>query len=303
MSAVVQPLKLQVGARTLATIRRRLVRMPFSLDMVLAGVLPPLAALPPSADGYIVTSLPVGLVDEAARRMPGGIVHIVQRYVRYHADLSIGHDAWLAGLSANARATIRRKSRRLAEANDGRIDVRAYSDPAGLAVFHDHARAVSATTYQERLIGEGMPDDAESRRAMAALAAVGRIRAWLLFLGERPVAYLWCSIEGDVVRYDHVGHDPAFAPLSPGAVLQAVAMRDLQAEARFRLFDFTEGEGQHKRQFATGGTPCVDLLILRRTPGNRATVAVLAGFDEVLALGKRLAVHPRLAALAKRVRR
>ncbi|WP_235512441.1 GNAT family N-acetyltransferase [Sphingomonas sp. Leaf17] len=303
MSAVPWPLKLQVGARRLATIRRRLVRVPFSLDMVRAGVMPVLPTLPSSADGYLVTSLPVALVGDATARMPGALVHVTQRYVRYHADLSIGHGSWLAGLSTNARAAIRRKTRRLAEANGGRIDVRACRDVAGLATFYESARAVSATTYQERLIGDGLPDDAESRSTLAALAAAGCVRAWLLFMGDRPAAYLWCSVEGDVVRYDHVGHDPAFAALSPGAVLHAAAMRDLQDEGGFRWFDFTEGEGQHKRQFATGGTPCVDLLMLRRTPGNRATVAVLAGFAGAVGLAKRLVAHPRLTAFAKRVRR
>ena len=36
-------------------------------------------------------------------------------------------------------------------------------------------------------------------------------------------------------------------------------MRDLFGD-RFRWFDFTEGEGQHKRLFATGGVACVRRL-------------------------------------------
>ena len=73
---------------------------------------------------------------------------------------------------------------------------------------------------------------------------------------------------GDTVIYAHVGHDPAFNDLSPGAVLQLEAMRDLFDEGGFARFDFTEGEGQHKRQFATGGVACVDLLLLRPEPGQ-----------------------------------
>ena len=303
MSAAAQPLKLRVGARTLATIHRRLVRVPFSLDMVLAETMPVLPPLDAPDQGYLLTSLPAVLVDDAVRTMPGAIVHIVQRYVRHRADLSIGHSAWVARMSANARAAMRRKARRLAEANGGRIDVRAYRDAADIAAFQDLAHRVSATTYQALLMGEGLPDDASFRRDMAAMAEAGAIRAWLLFMDDRPAAYLWCSVAGDVVRYDHVGHDPAFAALSPGAVLHAAAMRDLYDEGGLRWFDFTEGEGQHKRQFATDGTACVDLLMLRRTPGNRATVAALAGFAAMVGLAKRVARHPRLAGLARRVRR
>jgi CelD/BcsL family acetyltransferase involved in cellulose biosynthesis len=104
------------------------------------------------------------------------------------------------------------------------------------------------------------------------------------------------------LRYDHVGHDPALNDLSPGTVLQAAAMRDLFGD-RFARFDFTEGAGQHKRLFSTGGVDCVDLLLLRPTLANRATLAALSAFDGAMARAKRATRHPALAALAKRVRR
>ncbi|WP_334000465.1 GNAT family N-acetyltransferase [Sphingomonas aurantiaca] len=64
------------------------------------------------------------------------------------------------------------------------------------------------------------------------MAAVRRGRAGRVSLLHR---------RGESLRYDHVGHDPAHNDLSPGAVLQVEAMRDLFAEARFARFDFTEG--------------------------------------------------------------
>ena len=65
-------------------------------------------------------------------------------------------------------------------------------------------------------------------------------------------------------------------------------MRDLFAEGRFARFDFTEGEGQHKRTLSTGGVACVDLLLLRPTLANRAAIAALAAFDGGVALAKAL---------------
>ena len=165
------------------------------------------------------------------------------------------------------------------------------------------ARAVSATTYQEKLLGSGLPDDAVSVRHLESLAAADRLRAWLLFVENAPVAYLCCTADGGSLRYDHVGHDPAHNDLSPGAVLQVEAMRELFADGRFARFDFTEGEGQHKRQFSTGGTVCVDMLLLRRTLANRATVVALRGFDATMTWAKRAATHPTLVKLAKKIRR
>ena len=86
-------------------------------------------------------------------------------------------------------------------------------------------------------------------------------------------------------------------------MLQLEAMRTLFAEGRFARLDFTEGEGQHKRQFATGGVPCADLLLLRPTLANRAAIAALAGFDKTMAGAKRMTKRLGAEALVRKLRR
>lgn len=295
------PLKFQIGARTLATIWKRLVRVPFSLDAVLAATRPILPPLPDEADGYLVTSLPETML--AGLDGQGLLAFVRQRYTRYHVDLSAGEAAWLAGLSGSARSGIKRKAKKLASANGGALDVRGYHDADAFAQFHPLARAVSATTYQEKLLGSGLPEDAGSVRHLHSLAEEDRLRAWLLFLDGAPIAYLCCTADGESLRYDHVGHDPAHNDLSPGALLQVEALRELFTEARFARFDFTEGEGQHKRQFSTDGIACVDVLLLRPTRANRATVTALRTFDRAMASAKRVATHPMLRRLTNKIRR
>ena len=296
------PLKFQVGARTLFRVQRTLQRVPLSLDDVLGGQLPALPPLDPAAHGYSVTSLPA-VLEGAVTRAAGGMLPFVrQRYARYHADLSIGFDAWWGQLSANSRSGLKRKARRVAGAG-GAVDVRAFHAPHEIETFHAIARAIAATTYQERLMGAGLPADADFVSRMVAGAAAGEVRAWLLHVGGEPAAYLYCPIRSGTVIYEYVGHDPAFSDLSPGAVLQVEAMRDLYAEGRFRQFDFTEGEGQHKRAMATGGVPCIDLLLLRPTLANRATMAALGGFDRGVAVVKAMVARAGLHAVGKKLRR
>ncbi|GAA0751139.1 GNAT family N-acetyltransferase [Sphingomonas sp. ABOLD] len=286
------PLRFMVGARTLTTVRRRLVRVPLTLAEARAGGRPTLPALPVDAQGYLATSLPEA---QSAALLGNGMLGLVrQRYTRFYLDLSLGFDAWFAGLSANTRQGLKRKAKRLGG------EVRCYRTPAEMALFHPLARALSARTYQERLLGAGLPDDLADLQRLAAADAV---RAWLLLLEGRPVAYLCCPAMGDTLVYAHVGHDPQFAALSPGAVLQLAALRDLFAEARFAWFDFTEGEGQHKRQMASGGVACVDLLLLRCTLANRALIAALAGFDRGMALAKRAVQRLGAEGVARRFRR
>lgn len=296
-------LKFQVGARTLAAIPRELVRVAVDLDGALAGDLPALPPLAPSAHGYLVTSLAEARQADLARAADGMLVHVRQRYTRYHADLTVGFDAFMTQLSGNARSQLKRKAKKIAELSGGTLAVERFATPEELERFHPIARRVSERTYQEKLMGAGLPADSGFMQNMLAAAAANAARGWLLSIGGEPVAYLYGEAAGTALRYDHVGHDPVFNELSPGSVLMLEAFRNLMAERRFQRFDFTEGEGQHKRQFATGGTACVDLLLLRPTLSNRTAIAALDLFDRATAIAKRFAGHPALKGLAKKVRR
>jgi hypothetical protein len=76
-------------------------------------------------------------------------------------------------------------------------------------------------------------------------------------------------------------------------------MRQLIEEGRFSLFDFTEGEGQHKLLFGTGTVECADLLLVRPTLGNLAAGNLLNGFDAGIARAKGIASALRLERLAR----
>lgn len=303
MTAMPLPLRFQVGARTLMAVQRQLVRVPLSLDEAMEGRLPVLPTLDRSAHGYAITSLPADRRDAMAFAGGGMIAFVRQHYTRHYIDLTIGFDAYQASLSGNTRSTIKRKTRKVADVSGGTLDVRRFRTPDEMTTFHDIARRISLRTYQERLLGSGLPDDDAFLRQMYSSAAADSVRAWLLYVAGEPAAYLYCPAHGGVVRYDHVGHDPAFNDLSPGAVLQMAALGDLFAEGRFSRFDFTEGDGQHKRQFATGGVSCIDMLLLRASLVNRLTTVALGGFDRSMALGKRATQKLGLEKVAKRIRR
>ena len=296
MTALVA-LPLAVGPRTLFTIRRRLVRCGLGLAEALSGTLPELAPLSPDQDGYLVTSLPADRLDALKAAHPSLRCIVRQRYQRSYVSLEGGFEAYWATFSAKHRSTLKRKLRRFAERSGGTLDLRCYCRPEEMEEFHRHARAVSALTYQEKLLDGGLPEDALP--AMRERAANDRIRGWILFLDGRPVSYLHAPAEGDTLIYAHLGYDPEFAQLSPGTVLQLEAIRALMDKGRFRLFDFTEGEGPHKQRFATGSVACVDLLLVRATFANIAAASILAGFDAAVATGKAIAARLGLERVAR----
>lgn len=297
------PLKFEIGARTLMAIQRSLVRVPLSLDEAREGRLPALPAMPRDAHGYSITSLPDDRQAAMVYASGGMLPFVRQRYTRHYTDFAGGFEAWFETLSSNARQQMRRKAKKIAQQSGGDLDIRSFRSPDELESFHDVARRISLRTYQEKLLGNGLPATPEFIQSMLSQAAAGNVRAWLLYIAGEPAAYLYCPVVDGVVIYAHVGHDPAFNDLSPGAVLQLEAMRDLFEEGRFTRFDFTEGDGQHKRQFATGGVECVDLLLLRPSLANRLTTTALGGFNSSVALAKRAVNAAGLEKLAKKVRR
>ena len=296
-------LPLRIGARTLWTVRRRLQRHGLTLAQGLGEDAPVLPPLGPEDDGYLVTALPAARVEALVRHQCHLKPFVRQQYQRSFARLDLGFDAWLATCSAKSRSTLRRKARKLAERSGGALDLRCYKSEVEIGDFYNAARAVSALTYQERLLDAGLPSGPEALERMRTLARGDQARGWLLFVDGRPISYLYAPAQGDTLIYAFLGYDPDFADFSPGTVLQFEAMRQLMDEGRFRLFDFTEGEGQHKRQFSTGGVDCVDLLLVRPTFANLLTGPVLTGFDRAVAFGKRAASVPGLEPLARKLRR
>lgn len=216
------------------------------------------------ADGYVVWSHPIAARLPALRFRNDEIVYAPQQYRRFFIDLSGGFERYMNMFSSKTRSGFRRKLRKFAEASGGAIAWRRYRTPDEVTAFFLEAKKVSTKTYQERLLGVGLPNDQVFVEAALALAREDGIRAYLLFLNGRPISYLFCPVSEGVVSYDRLGYDPAYAALSPGTVLQLLALESLFAEQRFTRFDFTEGEGQHKEMFSTGSCLCSDIYVLRR---------------------------------------
>jgi CelD/BcsL family acetyltransferase involved in cellulose biosynthesis len=259
-------LKFQLGdivfARVALSLVRRSARLDERpLDFCDAPEAPPQLD---GADGYVVWSHPIAAKLPALRFRHDVILYTPQQYRRFFVDLSGGFEGYMNTFSGKTRSGLRRKLRKFAEASGGEIAWRQYRTPDQLATFFSLTRNVSAKTYQERLLGVGLPTDPTFIASACAMSKDDRIRAYLLFLNGLPISYLYCPVTERVVTYDRLGYDPAYASLSPGTVLQLLALEALFGEQQFIMFDFTEGEGQHKETFSTGSCLCGDVYVVRR---------------------------------------
>ncbi|WP_137938630.1 GNAT family N-acetyltransferase [Chitinivorax sp. B] len=233
---------------------------------------PPIDELTEGSQGFLIRALPLVEQLPALRRVGDYICYVRQQYEHCYIDLSIGFERYRSKFSAKTRSTIQRKLRKYEQHCNGPIVWKTFRSPEDIEQFLQLALPLSKVTYQERLLSAGLPNTPAFRQQAVGLAQADQVRAYLLFHGERPVSYLYCPVDHGVLSYSYVGYDPEYMNLSPGTVLQWLAIEQLFEEKRFRYFDFTEGQSEHKRLFATNQQLCGNICFIKYSLRNRAMI-------------------------------
>ncbi|WP_020651692.1 GNAT family N-acetyltransferase [Massilia niastensis] len=228
--------------------------------------------LVPGSQGFVIRGLPLSAPLPMLSRNGDYLCYAQEHYHHFHIDFSIGYEQYKNKFSSKTRSTLNRKLRKYAEHCGGTIPWKAYRTPEEIREFFALARDLSKTTYQDRVLGVGLPDNEAFIENALKLAEADRLRAFILFDGARPVSYLYCPVDAGVLTFAYLGYDPEYLHLSVGIVLQWLATEQLFAENRFRFFDFTEGEGDHKRLFATHQRLCCHLVLVKRSLRNSAII-------------------------------
>ncbi len=297
------PLRFQLGGRTLFSTALPLSVSAYDLADVLGAEWDghcPDTGLPDGAVGYLLRSVPLAAPLPRLTVQDGLLRYIPAQYPRHYIRLEGRPEDYLAAFSARTRSTLLRKVRRFAEFSGGTILWREYRGADELMDFHSQARAISVRTYQEKLHDAGLPADERFLARMRGLAEQGQVRGYLLFHGERPIAYLYTPQRGETLVYQYLGFDPDYATHSPGTVLQWLVIEHLIEEGMVRWFDFTAGDGAHKRLFANGSRWCGDVFLLRASLWHRLLLHAHAGFDD---LGRKAGEMLEQRGLKTRLRR
>lgn len=206
--------------------------------------------------------------------LPRAIRYVPEQYPLYYVELTGTFDEYMNRFSGKSRRHQKQAVNKLRDFCGGDMRIQEYRQPTEMAQFHALGRAISALTYQERLLRVGLPDTPEFLEKLIREAAADNVRCFVLFHGERPMAYAYCSGVGRNLTYQVIGYDPEYRNLSPGRVLLYLMLEGFFAENRHDLFDFGAGEAFYKSLFATDSVRCADVYYFRRTIGN--WIAVLA---------------------------
>ena len=132
-------------------------------------------------DAAFIRSCPVSEALPRLSRRGDFIRYLTTEYRHYYIRRQGVFAEYLATFNARRRATILRKVRKFEGIYGPDNSFREYTTPEEIAEFWPLARQISITTFQERMLGQGLPDDFEFRKAIVTLARANRVRGYLLF--------------------------------------------------------------------------------------------------------------------------
>ena len=269
------PFKYRLSDWTLFAVSLRLqVRMANLFDETPPVTAPVLPAdeLMEGSQGFLIRGLRIASELPTLSRTGPFLTYVPLQYQHCYIDLSQSFESYGKSFSSKTRSTIHRKLRKYADHCGGSIPWKTFKAPGEMRDFFRLARVVSKLSYQERLLDAGIPDSEEFIHQAELLAADGHVRAYILFDRERPVSYLYCPVKDGILIYAYLGYDPDYMKMSVGTILQWLAVEQMFKENCFRYFDFTEGQSDHKRLFATHQLKCANVFLVKRTLRNRAVI-------------------------------
>jgi CelD/BcsL family acetyltransferase involved in cellulose biosynthesis len=265
-----QPLQFMLGGYCLAEVNVPGVTLDISFTKLttnIADTLPPWDEFSSDVRVAVVSGQPIEKDLPALVFQTSSIRYVTVNENRYYIDLGGTFAAYLEKFSSKSRANLRKSVRKFTEFCGGQIRFREFQSATEMAEFFQFASEVSRKTYQER-IGQGLPRSDTFRERAVSLANADAVRGYILFHGERPVAYIFCDAQDESLIYEHLGYDPAFREWSPGRVLLYLMLERLFAEQRFRFLDFGGTEHEYKKFFSTGSMRCARIHYFRRTWRN-----------------------------------
>jgi len=231
----------------------------------------------------INTFLSSALIDQNIElKHKDGIVYVSSTYPRYLTDISTDFDTYQKKLGQKARYNLRKSSKKFFEQTDMNPSFKAYKTESEISEFYDLARIVSKETYQEKQLGISIPDDPKYLARLKTKAQNNEARGYLLFMNDTPIAFALALAESGTLIGEYMGFDVKYSKYSPGVVVKWESLKDLFEEQIFNWFDFTEGEGLHKRRFATHSFDCGDVFIVPPSLKNKVLFITHRGFTSLM---------------------
>ena len=150
-------------------------------------------------------------------------------------------------LGSKTRQELRRKQQKLERDISGPIRIRCFREAAEFDEAIQAAEEVAKKSYL-RGLGVGFDVGAETRELLRVKSQKGWLRTYVLYAGDRPVAFWMGDLLEGTFGGNFTGYDPDIAKYSPGMYLMAKVIEGFcnSSEATVAKIDFGPGGAPYK---------------------------------------------------------
>lgn len=157
-------------------------------------------------------------------------------------------EEFLQSLSKNEKSNFRKISKRLGKKYGEALAIRCFSKKADIDIILRDMEEIESKTYH-RGLGVGFVNDLRIRRRYELAAERQWLRAYILYLERKPVAFYSGCCGGNTLFWEYTGFDPSYYYYKPGFYLQMKIIEELCRNKDISVLDFGLGDARHKRIF------------------------------------------------------
>jgi len=223
------------------------------------------------ADMALMEFVPVeSALYQFSLKMPGFLSRDVRPPLQKHDVMQIpgNIDEVYRRMSSDRRIELRRKVRKLDKHPAGLAKIVCYRNESDLDQLFRDAEEVAKKTYQ-RGLGVGFVDTPVVRKRLQLGARKAWLRAYILYIGNQPVAFWVGMLYHGTFVAEYMGYDRAYRSYSPGMVLMMRMIGCFCGGATgddVRELDFGLGHAEYKAVLCTKVWSEAAVFIFSPTP-------------------------------------
>lgn len=208
---------------------------------------------------------------------------------------------YLKTISASRRGDLRRRHKKFQTDTTLIGKTRCFRLPDEVDDFLRDGTRISDTTWQKAEHGTGISAGGATERTIRAAAERGALLGYILYIDNRPAAFMCCFIEEHTCTVEQIGYDPIWTPKHHvGSILFLEMLYSLQRDqVPVNSIDFLSTSNLFKLQTTNRRYPVRNFYLFKRSPIGtlryttmRATDA-LSRFGAVIA--QRFGLHDKPA--------
>src|SRR5262249_28335994 len=135
--------------------------------------------------------------------------------------------------------------------------------------FLKDAIAVSAKTYQRKLLDRGLVAGSKEEKQIRFAAPKGAFLGHILYANGAPVAFQYGLVYNGTYFCEHTGYDPDWAQRQAGGVLFMETLRDFEKrKADIKVMDFGQGLNLFKERTTNERHAIAHYYLFNRTTGG-----------------------------------